>query len=744
VSRRKPLDIGAVRADPDNDCLEGASGRVALEPRVMDVLVELHRHRGEVVARETLIERVWDNYPGADQSLTTSVSKLRRALREVGGDAAVVRTVPKRGYRLERSRPAAGPRRPVARRSVVAFVLALIAVATMTFIGFGARSSPPRVAVLPLAAVGGLPERDLVRGVGQEISTRLASLDGLELVYGGQAALAADGGSALGEIAERLDADYLFTGSFRREAVDDAARPRYRIAAQLIRASDRTSVWGDVFTAPAGELFALESDIAAAVAVAVPGVGEPVADRSGATPTDDERAYRHFLRAIGLSRGFLPPSEQVADAYYALRRAVELDPNFARAWAELSVVLGLQEIWDLTEVDLTAAEALERARTLAPRDPDVLIAAGLYHVRHGETAESARQAIRALMDALEQRPNSARALAGLSRALRQGGAFRLAVDVAEAALRRAPANAGVIGAAAAAHSSVRHWRRVEALRTRLSELEPERFIHWRGRARMRFQATGSIAEARAVLAQAPDGLVPPNVPAGYDLYARDFDALLARVEPLIERAGLEAAVIERPGFLILAGFVYREVGNDTRADRIADAALRVGRVRLEDHPDHPIVLDLLARALLLDGQDKAAVAAICRAAALQTGHVSNRLGRLEGPARIAALVGREDAALRLIERLIAADYGVTPLSRHALEFQPSWDPLRDRERFQQLLDRAPVARRWDGKAVRTERLLARARNVLDAPPPEIPSLDPLCADVPAGRDGGQAGPSASG
>lgn len=729
MSRRQRFDVGGVSAEPEAIRLIGVAGTIGLEPRVMDVLVALHRHRGEVVTRETLIERVWDNYPGADQSLTNAVSKLRRAIRDAGGDPNVLRTVPKRGYRLDRPRPAAGARRPFARRPVVAFVLALIGLATVTFIGFGARSGPPRVAVLPLAAVGDLPERDLVRGVGQEISTRLASLGGLELVYGGQAALPADGGSALGEIAERLNADYLLTGSFRREAVDGAARRRYRIAAQLIRARDRTSVWGDVFTAPAGDLFDLESDIAAAVAAAVPGVGDPVADRPAPAPTDDERAYRHLLRAIGLSRGFLPTSEQVADAYYALRRAVELDPNFARAWAELSVVLGLQEIWDLTDVDLTAAEALERARALAPRDADVLVAEGLYHIRHGETAESARRAIRALMGALEQRPNSARALAGLSRALRQAGAFRLAVDVAEAALRRAPFDAGVVGVAASAHNAVRQWRRAEVLLERLGDLQPWDYVPWHGRARMRLMATGSVTEARAILEQAPDGLIPPKVHAELDLYERDYDATIERAEPLIERLGVEAFAGQRMPLGMYLGFALRLAGHDERADRLAAALIVVIRAFLDDHPENPILLDQLAWALLLSQRPNEALATACRAARAEPAGVSQRRSAMEGLARLAAGAGREGASLVLLERLVDVDYRLMPINRHALVLHPAWDPLRDRERFRQLLERAPVGRRWDGEAVRTERLLVRARDVLDAPPPEIPSLDPPCEDA---------------
>jgi tetratricopeptide (TPR) repeat protein/TolB-like protein len=736
------IDLGGARVDVGNGRIEGDGGEIALEPRVLDLVVELDRQRGEVVARDALIERIWENYPGADQSLTTSVSKLRRAIRDAGGDARILRTFPKRGYCLD---PAAGaPAGSGGTRRVAWLALSagLLVLALPVMLLLGSNAGPPRVAVLPLATVGDAPEPGLARGVGQEISTRLAALGGVELVYGGRASLPVDGGDELAEIADALDADYLLTGSFRRGSVDADGRRGYRIAAQLIRAGDRSSIWGEVFRAPAGALFDLEVEIATAVARALPGVDAAVGQDAEPAPTEDERAYRNYLRAIGLSRRSLPTADQVADAYFALRRAVERDPSFAQAWAELSIVLGQQERWQLPEPEVTAEEALRRAVELAPGAPDVRIAQAMFRVRRGRSPASAGRAMQALLAVLEQRPNSTRALSALAQALRQAGRFRLAVDVAEAALRRAPEDPEVITTAAMAHAGVRQWRRAERLRTRLSDLEPEQYVHWEGRARMRLRASGSVAEARAILGQAPDGLIPPKVHAEYDLYERDLAAVIARAEARIERDGLEAFVVGYPVLSIYAGFAYRQVGEDERADAIGRNALRSSRAMLDAHPDNPILLDNLARALQIAGRDDEAVAAACRAARIRSGHASARWGRIEALAQIAAMTGRTESALALIERLLAADYGTTPLNRHALRIQPMWDSLRELPRFRALVERAPVARFWRGERVPVARLLERVRDIASAPPVELPAIGPPCGDAGAGTNESKIAPDA--
>lgn len=71
-----------------------------VEPKVMDVLLCLARHAGEVVTRDQLLHEVWANLVVTDEVLTRCVSELRTALGDTARERLYIRTVPKRGYSL--------------------------------------------------------------------------------------------------------------------------------------------------------------------------------------------------------------------------------------------------------------------------------------------------------------------------------------------------------------------------------------------------------------------------------------------------------------------------------------------------------------------------------------------------------------------------------------------------------------------------------------------------------------------
>jgi len=72
--------------------------RIELEGKPLLVLLELLIHAGETVTREELLDAVWPDVHVVEASLTTAISKLRKAIDDAGG--AVIQTVPKIGYRL--------------------------------------------------------------------------------------------------------------------------------------------------------------------------------------------------------------------------------------------------------------------------------------------------------------------------------------------------------------------------------------------------------------------------------------------------------------------------------------------------------------------------------------------------------------------------------------------------------------------------------------------------------------------
>ena len=97
------LQIGDFTVDPVAGGMVGPAGREQLDPKVMQVLVVLARHAGEVVPRHELLEQVWPGVVVGDDVLSRCIYQLRRHLRQAGGDprhAGLVETLPKRGYRL--------------------------------------------------------------------------------------------------------------------------------------------------------------------------------------------------------------------------------------------------------------------------------------------------------------------------------------------------------------------------------------------------------------------------------------------------------------------------------------------------------------------------------------------------------------------------------------------------------------------------------------------------------------------
>src|SRR5687768_3293736 len=95
--------LGEFTVDPAAGEVVGPGGREQLDPKVMQVLLVLAQSAGSVVTRQELLDQVWPGVVVGDDVVSRCIYQLRRHLRQAGGDerhAAMVETLPKRGYRL--------------------------------------------------------------------------------------------------------------------------------------------------------------------------------------------------------------------------------------------------------------------------------------------------------------------------------------------------------------------------------------------------------------------------------------------------------------------------------------------------------------------------------------------------------------------------------------------------------------------------------------------------------------------
>jgi len=94
------LQVGAWTVHPALNEIRHGGEALRLEPKVIELLIHLAGHPGEVVGREALLTAVWPGVIVGDDALTQAIIKLRRAFGDDARDPRYIETIPKRGYRL--------------------------------------------------------------------------------------------------------------------------------------------------------------------------------------------------------------------------------------------------------------------------------------------------------------------------------------------------------------------------------------------------------------------------------------------------------------------------------------------------------------------------------------------------------------------------------------------------------------------------------------------------------------------
>jgi serine/threonine protein kinase/Flp pilus assembly protein TadD len=249
------------------------------------------------------------------------------------------------------------------------------------------------IAVLPFHSLSADQEDGyMAMGIGSEINSALSRVPGVRVAshlatYRYKSNELPD----LSDIAAELNIRYVLTGSLRRGG------NRIRVIVELADAVAGTVLWSHSYDRELADLFAVQEEIASAIVRATG--GELI--RAGSERAN--RAAPHELDAWGLVRkayhfwnySFNPAG--IGDSLNLLRRAVELDPNYANAHAFLGLYLIEKVALILSEhpeKDRAEAEAaVSRAFDLAPNDTEVLENAGLVWCHCGMW-ERAVQALR--------------------------------------------------------------------------------------------------------------------------------------------------------------------------------------------------------------------------------------------------------------------------------------------------------------------------------------------------------------
>jgi len=327
--------------------------------------------------------------PRIDPIVRVQATRLRSKLRDYylteGVRSELVIQLPKGSYVPSFSRSPAGEAAPRARRKtllVAGIAGAALAVVALVLFRLGNGADAPRtpselrsIAVLPFTDMSaGGDHQYFGDGLAEEITTALASVEGLEVVPRTSAFRFKGERSDLKTIASELGVEVVLQGSVR---VSDG---KLRVQVQLIRPSDGRQLWAETYDRPLEDAFEIQEEIARSVARAV--------ERKLSHPrSEDERyvpstgAYDDFLRGTFEREKNTPLS--LARSIEFFQSAIEKDPDFAPAHAGLVQSYALNLLWGFappSESREPARQASERALALAGDHPEALAAAACYRL----------------------------------------------------------------------------------------------------------------------------------------------------------------------------------------------------------------------------------------------------------------------------------------------------------------------------------------------------------------------------
>ena len=389
------IQVGPWLVEPRLNIVSRNGTAVHLEPKVMEVLLCLAAHPGEVLSKEELLKTVWPDTFVTDDALTHCISDLRRVLEDDAREPRVIQTIPKRGYRLVASVVPPNGTQPSTQTvlttvtgavtsrvrrlwtwaAVGGVVLIVILLAALRGRRSDAGAFPPihSLAVLPLQNLSADPAQEYFSdGMTDALITDLAQIGSLKVISRTSSVHYKKTEKTLPEIAGELKVDGIVEGTVQRDG------DRVRITAQLIYAPSDKHLWAKSYERDMRDVFGLEQDVAEDIAHQVQArllVAKPsLPSQPRLVKPEVLDAYiqgNYHLQGSGRGEG----EEEVTKAETYFQRAIDLDPNFAPAYIALARAHNSLSRGGPEDLAIMR-RAAEKAVALDPSSSDAVLALG--------------------------------------------------------------------------------------------------------------------------------------------------------------------------------------------------------------------------------------------------------------------------------------------------------------------------------------------------------------------------------
>jgi TolB-like protein/Flp pilus assembly protein TadD len=521
-------------------------------------------------------------------------------------------------------------------------------------------------------------------GIQDEILTRLSKIAALKVISRSSTQKYKSSPDNLREVGNQLGVAHLLEGSVQKIA------NAVHINVQLIRAATDEHVWAESYNRKLDDVFGVEGEVASAIAdqlnAKLSGTEQKAVTEK---PTQNTAAYDAYLRGLAIEH-----TQYGYEAYQQAARdymeAVQLDPNFAFAWARLAVLrsfLFFNAVDQNTNTAGAVKEAADRAMALAPEAGESWIAQGAYRYRVLRDFEGA---VNAYKQAQIRLPNNSYLLQNLAFVQRRLGRWQEAEATFKKALELDPRDFQLLGSLGGEfYAYLRRFDDARAAIDRALEISPDSGSVRASKA-VSFQNEGRLDEAAEELARIPadatdDFVVAPRI--NQAIYERQFDKAISIIEQKL-RSVPAGQPLDSVTELALVQLGYCQQWSDEDARRSFSRAIEA----IKPKPDSPVPPDAngtpntLALAYAGLGEKEKALEQAKRAVKDYDSDAVNKPWSETTLAQIQARFGDHDAAIAALPHLLEVPAGLTIAN---LKLDPFWDPLRKDPRFAKLLAEPP-------------------------------------------------------
>lgn len=560
----------------------------------------------------------------------------------------------------------AAPRERMLPARTAALVIALIAAGVV--IGWLLRpardaTGAVTLAVLPFTNLGGAEDEYFADGMTDALRGKLAAIEGMTVIASSSSRRYRNSSKSPAEIGRELGVRYLLTGTVRWARSADGSS-RVQVNPELIAASNETTRWQQPFDAVLSDVFAVQGEIASRVADALSvSLLEQRREQLSERPTSNLAAYDAYLRASALLQQAEIGAATRRLAAEGFQRAVELDPQFALAWAQLSYT-NISAYWfyeDTSEERRRRARAAaDTALALRPDLADALVADGYYWYWGFRDYDRALGLFRR---ALQQDPNNSLAVQGVAAVNRRQGNIAQAVQEYRHAAALNPREPSVQREYGVTLLLAQRFVEAEQVLANAVNLAPDAVGSYLWKAKALY-GQEKPAEAQAVIREMVRVIGAERT--ALELSNRSWTRWLALSDSstlsILERVPLTSQVVDTGSYYVLRAEWQWHLGRRAAAAALADTALRYLEVERAIssndwwfHGQRAVAHALSGRGAVAETNLRNSLAVFARAP-----DAFDRSDAEYHAAKTYAYLGNRDAALRYLQAALQPPTRIVP------------------------------------------------------------------------------------